>query len=159
MWLIVLSLSPHDPHLYILLCFVIAWTVLVFMTLFCAASRKDLDSLLKVLFLSHIQIFLCEILLVSLLKFLYNCFSSLFCFLVFFILLLIPVFVLFLVAVISLSLLFYVVFESSYWFIDAIFFSFLDTYSLCRLGEVRLHASSRYFLFSDPFLKFFPSSL
>ena len=45
------------------------------MALFCAAIWRDLVSLLRFLFLSHVQVFLCQISLVCRLKSLCSCFS------------------------------------------------------------------------------------
>ena len=91
------------------------------MALFCAAVRRDSVSPLRFPFFIHVQVFSCEISLICHLKYSYNCFSTHFCFLVI-LLLIIVWFVSFLVVVISLSLLFfYVVFESSYRCIDAVF--------------------------------------
>ena len=72
------------------------------MALFCAAIRRDSVSLLRFPFLSHVQVFLCEISLICRLKCPYSCFSSHFYCLIILILLILA-FVLFLVAVISLS--------------------------------------------------------
>ena len=69
MWLIVLSLSPH--YLHLLFCCILSILTLIwlgFMALFCAAIRRDSVSFLRFPFLSHIQVFLCELLLISLLK-------------------------------------------------------------------------------------------
>ena len=88
MWLMVTSLSQHSPHL--LFCCVVSILVLiwlVFMALFCAAIRRDSVSLLKFPFLSHVQVFWCEKLLISRLKRSQGYFSSHFCFLVIFFLL------------------------------------------------------------------------
>ena len=87
MWLIVSSLSPHSLHLLFS----------SFCLLFYAAIRR-------LPFLNHVQVFLCEILIIFLLKYPYSCFSSHFCFLVVFVLLMLVLFVLFLVAIISLFL-------------------------------------------------------
>ena len=83
----------------------------------CAAIRRDSESLLSFLFLSHAQVFSGEILSDCCLK------HSYFSFLLFpsFVVLLITVFVLFLGARIRLVWSFYVVFESTYWCIHAIF--------------------------------------
>ena len=69
MWLIVSSLSPHSLHL--LFCCVLSilsliWLVL--MALSCAAIRRDSVSLLRFSFLSHVQVFWCEIVFISRLK-------------------------------------------------------------------------------------------
>ena len=89
------------------------------MTLFYAPIRRDSVALLRFPFLSHVQIFSCKISFVCHLKCTYNSFSSHFCFLVI-------VVVLILVFVSCscnkpLFALFYVVFESSYRYIYAIF--------------------------------------
>ena len=65
---------------------------------FCAAIRRDLQSLLMFSFLSHDQIFTCEISQVSRLKYPNNYFSSYFCFLLIVVPLIIILSVLFLVA-------------------------------------------------------------
>ena len=70
------------------------------MVLFCAAFRRDLFFLLRFPFLSHIQVFLSEILFVCLSKYPWS-FPSHFCFLVISVLLMPVLSVLFLVAVIS----------------------------------------------------------
>ena len=66
MWLIVSSLSPYNQYL----CFfgvlsILALISQVIMALFCAAIRRDSVSLLRFPFLSHVQIFPCEMPLVS----------------------------------------------------------------------------------------------
>ncbi len=69
MGLIVSSLSPHNLHL--LLCcvlFILALIWLVFMAVFCAAIRRDSVSLFRFPFLNHVQVFSCEMSLVSRLK-------------------------------------------------------------------------------------------
>ena len=80
-WLIVSSLLPHNIHL-LFFCHlsILALKLLVLMTLFCAAIKKDSVSFIKFPFLSHVQFFSCKI--VSRLKYPYNSFSSHFCFLV-----------------------------------------------------------------------------
>ena len=57
------------------------------MALFCAAIRKDSICFLEFPFLSHLQVFSCEMLFISRLKRPLSCFSSHFCFLVIVILL------------------------------------------------------------------------
>ena len=102
MWLIVSSLSPHSQHLlfcYVLSTLALIWLVL--MTLFCAAIRRVSVSLLMFLFLSHIQVLSCDMLLISRLKNPQSCFSSYFYFLVIVILFSILFSVSFLMAVIS----------------------------------------------------------
>ena len=71
------------------------------MVLFCAAIRRDSVYLLKVPFISQVQVFSCEILLISRLKRPLCGFSSHFCFLFIVILLSIVLSVSFLVAIIS----------------------------------------------------------
>ena len=66
---------------------IIALILLVLMALFCAAFRRDSVSLLKFPFLSHVQVFSCEMLFISRLKHPKCCFSSHFCVLVIVILL------------------------------------------------------------------------
>ena len=73
------------------------------MALFCAAIRRDSVSLIRCPFLSHVQVFSCEMLLISHLKRPYSCFSSHFCFLIIVVLLVLVLSVLFLGTVISLS--------------------------------------------------------
>ena len=61
MWLMISSLSPHNLHL--LFCCVLSILALIWlflMTLFCAAIRRDSVSLLRFPFLSHVQVFSCE---------------------------------------------------------------------------------------------------
>ena len=65
-WLIVSFLSPHNLHL--LFCCIlsnVALIWLVLMALFCAAIRRYSVSLLKFPFFSHVQVFSSEMLLVS----------------------------------------------------------------------------------------------
>ena len=107
------------------------------MVLFCVAIRRDSVSLLRFPFLSHIQVFSCEMLLISHLKRPYSYFSSHFCFLVIVILLVFMLSVLFGDCNQSSSALFYVVFKLSYQCVNAVVNagsplppSFLDTYSL-----------------------------
>ena len=65
MWLIVSSLSPHSLHLlFCCVLSILALIWLVLMALFCAA----IISLLKFLFLSHVQVLSCEMLFISRLK-------------------------------------------------------------------------------------------
>ena len=72
------------------------------MVLFFVAIRRDLVSLLKFPFLSHLRVFPCEISLVGHLKRPFRCFSFYFCFLFIVVLLVLMLSVLFLVVVISL---------------------------------------------------------
>ena len=75
MWLIVSSLSPHSLHLlfcWVLCILALIWLVL--MALSCAAIRRDSVSLLRLPFLSQVQAFSCEMVLLSLL--LLNSFQS-----------------------------------------------------------------------------------
>ena len=64
-WLMVSSLSPHNIHL--LFCCVLSILALIWlvMALFRAAIRKNSVSLLKFPFLSHVQVFSCEMLFIS----------------------------------------------------------------------------------------------
>ena len=60
-WLMASSLSPHSLHLLfccVLSILVLIWLVLI--ALFCAAIRRDSVSLLRFPFLSHVQVFSCE---------------------------------------------------------------------------------------------------
>ena len=69
MWLIVSSLSLHSLHLlfrWVLSILALIWLVL--MALFCAAIRRDSVSLWKFPFLSQVQVFSCEMLLLLLLS-------------------------------------------------------------------------------------------
>ena len=112
-WLIVSFLSPHNQDL--LFCCVLsifALTSLVLMAFICAAIRRDSVSLFMFLFLSHIQVFSCEISLVCRLIYSCTCFSFHFYFLVIVVLLMLVLSVSILVAIISPSL---------FLFIDAIF--------------------------------------
>ena len=68
-WLMVSSLSPHN--LYLLFCcisslFALTWLVLIALLL--AVIRRDSVLLLRFRFLSYVQVFLCELLLISHLK-------------------------------------------------------------------------------------------
>ena len=76
-WLMVSSLSPHSLHL--LFCCVLSILALIWLVLsalFWATIRRDSVSLLKFPFLSHVQILSCEILLISRLKRPWSCFPS-----------------------------------------------------------------------------------
>ena len=106
------------------------------MALFCAAIQRDSVSHSRFSFLSHVQIFSS---LFVVWKCPYNFFSSHFCFLIIVILLIFVFFVLFLDAVISHSLLFFILSSSRHRCVDAIFndgesssslFSFLSMSSL-----------------------------
>ena len=69
MRLMVSSLSPHN--LYMQFCYflsILALIWLVLMALFCVALRRHSVSPLRFPFLSHIQVFSCEMLLISRLK-------------------------------------------------------------------------------------------
>ena len=88
MILIVSSLSPYSVHLlfcYVLSILALIWLVLTVLS--CAAIRRDSVSLLKFPFLSHVQLFSCEMLLISRLNHPQCCFPLHFCFLVIVILL------------------------------------------------------------------------
>ena len=105
MWLIILSLSPHNLHLFfgcVLSILALIWLVL--MVLFCAAIRRDLVSLLRFLFLAIPSFLQWDVAYwpfkTSIESF---CFSSHFCFLVIVVLLVFVLSVLFLEAVISPS--------------------------------------------------------
>ena len=107
MWLIVSSQSPHNQHLSF--CCVrsfFALTKLVLIVLFCAAIRRDSFSPLRFPFHRHVRAFSNEILSVCHLKYLQSCFSSLFCYLVIFVLFVLMLSVLLPATKISLSLLF-----------------------------------------------------
>ena len=81
MWLMVSSLSPHNLHLlFCCVLSILALIWLVLMALFCAAIRRDSVSLLWFPILSHVNVFSCEMFLISRLKRPYH-FSSHFCFL------------------------------------------------------------------------------
>ena len=69
MCLFVSSLSPHSLHL--LFCCVLSILALIWlvrMALFIAVFRRESVFLLKFLFLSHVQVFWCEMLFISRLK-------------------------------------------------------------------------------------------
>ena len=69
MWLIVSSLSQHSLHL--LFCWVLSILALIWLVLMalpCAAIRRDSASLLRLLFLSQVQVFSCEMVFISRLK-------------------------------------------------------------------------------------------
>ena len=99
------SLSPHYQHLLFccglsnLFFFDIAGP---YMMLFLATVRRDSVFLVRFPFLSHVQVFSYEISLVCRLKCPYCCFTSHFCFLVIFVLLMLVMFVLFLNALITI---------------------------------------------------------
>ena len=102
MWLIVSSLSSHNLHL--LFCCVssiidLIWFVL--MALFCAAIRRDSVYLLRLPLFRHVQVLLCEMLLISSLKHPQICFPCQLCFLVIVVLLVLGLPGLFLLAVIT----------------------------------------------------------
>ena len=122
MWLMVSSLSPHCLHL--LFCWVssiltLIWLVL--MVLFCAVIRRDSLSLLNFPFLSYVEVFSWEMLFISRLKRPWSCFSSHFCFLVFVILLSIVCRIVSDGRNQSSVVFFYVVFESLYGCVNAVF--------------------------------------
>ena len=94
------SLSGFSPQLSFLLS-ILGFISLVLMALFCAAIGRDSVSLFRFPFLCHVHVFLCGILLVCRLKCPYCYFSSHFCFLVIFILLMLVLSELSLVTVIS----------------------------------------------------------
>ena len=117
MWLIVSSLSPHHQHL--LFCCVLSILALIGLLLkilFCVVIRRDSVTLLKVLFLSNVQVFSCGMLLISPLFFVPFLFS-IYCHSV----------GLRVVSIFSggcnqfFFQLFYVVLESLYWCIDDVF--------------------------------------
>ena len=69
MWLIVLSLLPHNLHLlFCCVLSILALIWLVLMALFDASIRKDSVSLLRFPLLSHVHVFSCEMLLICRLK-------------------------------------------------------------------------------------------
>ena len=139
MWLIVSPLWSHN--LLLLFCCVLSILALIWLALialFCAAIGRDSVSLLRFLFLSHVHVSSCLMLLISRLKRTQICFSSNICFLVIVFLLVLVLSVLFLVAVINFFLRFSMYSLSHY--IDASTLSsilvsplppsLLDTYSL-----------------------------
>ena len=74
-WLIVSSLSLHNLHLlFCCVLSILALIQLVLMALSCAVIRRDLAFLARFLFLSHVNLFSCEMSLVSRLKRPENCF-------------------------------------------------------------------------------------
>ena len=89
---------------FVVSCLFCALTLCVLIASFWAAIKRDSFSFLRFSFLSHVQVFSCEISLVCRLKSPCRCFSSHFCFLVIFVLLIFVLSVLFLVTVISLPL-------------------------------------------------------
>ena len=167
-WLTVSFLSPLNLHL--LFCFVLsifALTWLVLMALFCAAIRRDSVSLKSFSFLTMIRFFRVRFYWfvawnIHTIVFLPISVSWLFC-------------SAYLYAACAVSgrcnksffVLFNVVFESSYWCIDAIFnasvfsFSFFLWHklpSLCHLSDVKPCVLSPAFLSSGPFVEVLPSS-
>ena len=62
MWLIVSSLSPHSLFCCVLSILALIWLVL--MALSCAAIRMDSVSLLRFPFLSQVQVFWCEMIII-----------------------------------------------------------------------------------------------
>ena len=125
------------------------------MTLFWAAIERYSVSLFKFPFLSHVQDFSCEIMLVCRLKYPYSCFVDL--------------------SVLSaysdcwnkFLLLFFMQSSSrrldpstlSWMLANPLpLFFFLDTYRLCHLSVVKPYASSLTFLFSGPLVKVLPTS-
>ena len=74
MWLVFSSLSPHSLHLlfyWVLSILVLIWSVLMALT--CAAIGRYSVSLLRFPFLSQVQVFWCEMLFISLLKWPQSC--------------------------------------------------------------------------------------
>ena len=61
MWLAVSSLSPYNLHLLFRCVLSIRYFDIVFIEFFCAALKRDSVSILRFPFLSHLQVFLCEI--------------------------------------------------------------------------------------------------
>ena len=167
--MIVSSLSSHNQHL--LFCCVLpifASTGLVLLVLFYVVVRRDFAFLWRRLILSHVQDFSWEILLICCLKYLWNCFSSHFCFLGI-VVLLILVLCLFFSGRCKQSFFtfFQVVFELLYRCIDAIFSAgecsssfFFDAFnqsmSSLRCKFVCIIVS---FVVLGPLFKFFPLPL
>ena len=129
-WLMVSALSPHSLHLlfcYVLSILALIWLVL--MALFCAAIRRDSVSLLKFPFLSHVQVLSCEM-FISRLKRPWSCFPSHYfpslCHSVIYRV----------VSIVSDGrsqssfVFFYVVFESLYWCVNAVFYAGKSSSSL-----------------------------
>ena len=126
------------------------------MALFCAAIVRDQVGFFSFPFLSHIQVFSCEISPVCRLKNPCSCFSSYLCFVVFLVLFVLMLLVLLLASLIC-SLSYLMLFSGFH--IDASMLSlilttlsFLDTYSQCHLPDVRSCASSSIFLSSGSFV-------
>ena len=160
-----LMVSTQSPqNLYLVFCCVLSiltliWLVL--MALFCAAIRRDLVSLLGFDFLSHVQVFSCEMSLVSRLKRQKSCFSSHFCFLVI-VVPLILMLVLFLVTVINPSLCFSMLSSSRYIDASRLFSMLVSSLPLPSLTHIVYqrhlwdaspYVSSLVFLFSGPFIR------
>ena len=136
MWLTIASLSPHNVHVQFCLIKFHINLIGPYGVFFCCNLKRL--SLSRFSFLSYDQLFICAISPVCCLKYLYSCFSSHFCFLVFVIFLSILMLALLqLAAVIYFFALLNIVLESLYWYIYAIFNAsdclpspFLDTYTL-----------------------------
>ena len=128
----------------------VASCLFLHMALFCATIKRDLVSLVRFPFLSHVQIFSCEISLVCRLKCLHSCLFSHFCFQVIFALLILVLSILFPVVVISLPLCIYA--STLFWMkASPLPPSFLSTFSLWRLSlrcKVLRIAMSFLFLWS-----------
>ena len=130
MWLMVSSLSPQSLHL--LFCCVLSILTLIWLVLtalFCAAIRRDSDSLLKFPFLSQVQVLSCEMLFINRLKCPWSYFPFHFCF---------QVIVIVFYRVISIasdscnqsSFMFsYVVFELSYRCVNVVFNAGMSSFS------------------------------
>ena len=157
-WLMVPSLSPHSLHLlFCCVLSILALIGLVLPALFCAAIRRDSVSLLKFPFLSHVQVWSCEMLFISCLKTPINLFSFLFSF---------PSYCYSVVhRVISIisdgcneySIVFlYIVFESLYQSVNAVFnagksFTSLFSWNILSVNIIS-YALSFVFLFFGPFV-------
>ena len=120
---------------------ILALTLFVLMALFCAAIRIDSFSLLRISFLSHIQVFSCEISIVCRLKYSYSCFSSVFIFWLFFLLKLVFS-VFFLIVVISLPLRLFMLSSSRCIGTSTLFSMLVSPFPPSFLNTYRLSTSS-----------------
>ena len=153
------------PNLHLLFCYDLPSFAL--MELFCVAMRRGSVSRLRFHFLSHVQVFSCEISLVCRLKYAYICFSSHFCFQIIIVLLILMLSILFLVNIICLSLLFLCIlrvvmskYRRYFQCLRILFFLLYLTHivSLCHLGDIRPYGWSLVFLFSGLFVDGLPLS-
>ena len=141
------TICSHGGNYFVASNLFLLWNYWSLMDLFCAPIRRDSISLKSFSFLSYVQVFSSKMSLVCRLKCPHRFFSSHFCFLVTFVLVIISG-----GCYQSSSALFNIVFESLYQCIHTILNAAKSSSAFSWHIYARLYASPLVFLFSSPFV-------